>query len=190
VLARRAIRILPPRISLAAADEAVAGSVVSVTGTGQLSNDYLTIVAAAVTDGGRGAIAYTLKGSPVQVTVPGEAGACEIRYMSGWGDKVLARRAIKTVAADVTLAAPDEGVAGSNVPVTWSGPNNENDYITIVERSVPTAVARALPGLSAGRRFRLLRLANPVTARSVMSAATTTRCSPGGPSRLSRARSL
>jgi len=30
------------------------------------------------------------------VTAPGEAGACEIRYMSGWGDKVLARRAIKT----------------------------------------------------------------------------------------------
>ena len=138
VLARRAIKILPPHVSLAAADEAIAGSVVSITWDGpNYPNDYLTIVASAVADGDRGAIAYTLKGSPVQVTAPGEAGACEIRYMSGWGDKVLARRAIKTVAAEVTLTAPDEGVAGSDVPITWSGPNNENDYITIVGKTVP-----------------------------------------------------
>ena len=138
VLARRAMKILPPHVSLTADDEAVAGSVVSITWAGpNYPNDYLTIVAVATADGDRGAIAYTLKGSPVQVTAPGEAGACEIRYMSGWGDKVLARRAIKTLAADVTLTAPDEGVAGSDVPITWSGPNNENDYITVVEKTAP-----------------------------------------------------
>jgi len=138
VLARRAIKILPPHVSLAAADGAVSGSVVSITWDGpNYPNDYLTIVAAAVADGERGAIAYTMNGSPVQVAAPGEAGACEIRYMSGWGDKVLARRAIKIVAAEVTLTAPDEGVAGSDVPITWSGPNNENDYITIVGKTVP-----------------------------------------------------
>jgi Ca-activated chloride channel family protein len=138
VLARRAIKILPPHVSLAAADEALAGSVVSITWDGpNYPNDYLTIVAAGVADGERGAIAYTMSGSPVQVAAPGGAGVCEIRYMSGWGDKVLARRAIKIVAAEVTLTARDEGVAGSDVPITWSGPNNENDYITIVGKTVP-----------------------------------------------------
>jgi len=65
VLARRAMKILPPHVSLTADDEAVAGSVVSITWAGpNYPNDYLTIVAVATADGDRGAIAYTLKARP------------------------------------------------------------------------------------------------------------------------------
>ena len=142
VLARRPIKVLPAQISLAARDEVVAGGVVEITWKGPNNpNDYLTIVAATVPDGSRGAIAYTLHGSPLQVTAPSELGACEIRYISGQGDLVLARRAIKTVAAEVTLTAPAEVVAGASVAVAWTGPNNQNDYLTIVARETPDGAA-------------------------------------------------
>jgi len=138
VLARRPIKILPAHVSLGAAEETVAGALVSITWEGPNDeNDYLTIVPKTAADGGRGAIAYTMKGSPLQLTAPSETGDGEIRYMSGWGDRVLARRMIKIVAGQATLTAPDEGVAGSNVQITWSGPNNENDYITIVAKTAP-----------------------------------------------------
>ena len=138
VLARRPIKILPPHIVLAAADEGVAGSVVSITWEGpNYPDDYITIVAKTVPDGQRGGFAYTLKGSPSAVTAPAEAGDCEIRYMTGWGHKVLARRSIKIVAGLVTLNAPDKGVAGSEVAIVWTGPNNENDFITVVPKATP-----------------------------------------------------
>jgi Ca-activated chloride channel family protein len=138
VLARRPIKILAAEVSLTARDEVVAGAGVEIAWKGPNNeNDYLTIVAQVLPDGSRGAIAYTGRGSPVQVTAPSEAGACEIRYMSGQGDKVLARRALKTVTAGITLAAPEEVVAGSAVTITWTGPNNQNDYITIVAKEIP-----------------------------------------------------
>jgi Ca-activated chloride channel family protein len=137
VLGRRSIKILPADVTLAARDEVVAGAAVEITWKGPNNrNDYLTVVAKTVPDGGRGAIAYTGQGSPLKVTAPGDVGPGEIRYMSGQGDLVLARRAIKFVLAEVTLTAPDEAVAGSAVEVTWTGPNNQNDYLTIVGKTV------------------------------------------------------
>jgi Ca-activated chloride channel homolog len=137
VLGRRPIKILPADITLAARDEVVAGAVVEIAWKGPNNqNDCLTVVAKTVPDGSRGAIAYTAQGSPLKVTAPGEVGAGEIRYMSGQGDLVLGRRAITIIAAQVTLNAPDEAVAGSVVQVAWKGPNNRNDYLTIVGKAV------------------------------------------------------
>jgi Ca-activated chloride channel family protein len=137
VLGRRPIKILPADVTLAARDEVVAGAAVEITWKGPNNrNDYLTVVAKTVPDGGRGAIAYTAQGSPLKVTAPGEVGGGQIRYMSGQGDLVLARRPITIVAAQVTLNAPDEAVAGSAVEVTWTGPNTQNDYLTIVGKAV------------------------------------------------------
>ena len=138
VLARRAIKVLAAEISLAAPDEVVAGAAVQIIWKGPNNlNDYVTVVPKALADGKRAAFAYTLSGSPAQVTTPSDPGACEIRYMSGQGDLVLARRALKTIASSITLAAPEEVVAGSDIAIAWTGPNNENDYITIVPQTLP-----------------------------------------------------
>jgi len=138
VLARRALKLVPAEITLVAPDEVQAGAVVAITWKGPNNeNDYITIVSKATPDGRRSAFAYTQVGSPAQVTAPGDAGACEIRYMSGQGDLVLGRRAVTTVTAGITMSAPEEIVAGSEVAITWKGPNNENDYITIVPQGTP-----------------------------------------------------
>ena len=137
VLGRRPIKIIPADISLTARDEVVAGAVVEITWKGPNNrNDFLTIVGKAVADGERGAIAFTAPGSPAKVTAPAEVGAGEIRYMSGQNDQVLARRPIKILAAEVTLNAPAETVAGSAVEIAWTGPNNRNDFLTIVGNAV------------------------------------------------------
>jgi Ca-activated chloride channel family protein len=142
VLARRAITVLPAEVTLAARDEVAAGAAVEITWKGPNNqDDYITIVAQALPDGSRGNIAYTLQGSPLQVTAPIGVGACEIRYMSGQGDTVLARRLLKVIAAQITLSAPSKAPLGAPVPVAWTGPNNQNDYITIVPKGTPDGTA-------------------------------------------------
>jgi hypothetical protein len=74
-----------------------------------------------------------------------ETGDGEIRYMSGQSRRVLGRRPIKILPADVTLAARDEVVAGAVVEITWKGPNNRNDYLTVVAKTSPTEAAGRSP---------------------------------------------
>jgi len=138
VLARRPINIVAAEVTLNAPAEAVAGSVVQVAWTGPNNrNDYLTIVGKAVADGEHGETAWTAQGSPAKVTAPAEPGPGEIRYMRGSDDKVLARRPITIVAAKITLKAPAKSPLGEPVRIEWTGPNNRNDFLTIVPKDAP-----------------------------------------------------
>jgi hypothetical protein len=138
VLARRPLRIVAPDVSLSAPAEAIAGSAVAVTWTGPANQgDYITVVTAATRDGQYGNYSTVNKGSPLDVTMLMEPGEAELRYMTGRGAQVLARRAIRIVAAEVTLEAPAGATAGSPVSVQWTGPNNVGDYLTIVAKGTP-----------------------------------------------------
>jgi len=140
VLGRRPIMIAAAKIELSAPDEVVAGSTVDVSWKGpNNANDYVTIVPKAAPDSTRGAFAFTGGVTKCQIAAPVEPGDCEIRYVSGQDGAVLGRRALRTVAAEATLTAPGEVMSGSSVSVTWKGPNNENDFITIVAASASTA---------------------------------------------------
>ncbi len=138
VLARRPLRIVTPDVSLSAPAEAVAGSSVSVTWTGPANQgDYITVVAAATKDGLYGNYTTVNKGSPLGVTMLMEPGVAELRYMTGRGAQVLARRPIRVVAAEVTLDAPGSAAVGAPISVKWTGPDNPGDYVTIVARGTP-----------------------------------------------------
>jgi len=95
--------------------------------------DYLTIVAADAEDGTWNNYAYTRDGSPVTLTAPDEPGAYEVRYMPEGSGQVLGRASVEVTPVEATLEAPAEVVAGSEIEVQWTGPNNEGDYLTIVE---------------------------------------------------------
>ena len=78
--------------------EVVGGLEFEVTWTGPDNNrDYVTVVAASAPDGQYGAYVETRAGSPLNLKMPGEPGDLELRYVSGQGDKVLARRPIQVV---------------------------------------------------------------------------------------------
>jgi Ca-activated chloride channel family protein len=138
VLARRAIRIEEAKVTLQAPDQVTAGTVFKVEWTGpNNSHDFVTIVPKDTRDGQYRNYADTARGPVLDVTAPVEPGEAELRYMTGAGSRVLARRPITVLAATVSLDAPAEAVAGAAVPVGWTGPNNRGDYITIVRQGTP-----------------------------------------------------
>jgi Ca-activated chloride channel family protein len=151
VLARRPLTIAAATVTLEAAEEATAGTVVAVEWSGPgNAGDYITIIPRDWADGRYANYAGTVAGRVAQVTAPVEPGDCEIRYMTGQGAKVLARRPLRIVAALVTLTAPTRAKAGGTVEVEWTGPGNAGDYITVVPRDWGDGKYGNYAGLRAG----------------------------------------
>lgn len=140
VLARRSILITLPKVTLEAPTEIVEGGDVSITWSAPSNRgDYITVVPKALPDGRYGNNNDVSRGSPLRVQAPMGAGPGEIRYMTGQGARVIARRDITFLPAKVTLDAVDAAEAGSTVEVVWTGPNNRGDYLTIVMAGAPDA---------------------------------------------------
>lgn len=138
VLARRPIRVVLPSVVISAPSDVIAGRTIQIGWTGpNNAGDYITVVPIQTPDGQYANYTNTATGSPLNLLMPIMVGDAELRYMTGQGNKVLARRAIRIVAAEVTLSAPAEGAAGTAVSITWTGPNNSGDYITVVTKSTP-----------------------------------------------------
>jgi hypothetical protein len=138
VLARRPIKVAAADITMAAPESAVAGTTIEVTWTGPNNkDDYITIVPAELPEGRYGNYTNTSKGSPLSLLTPIMAGSAELRYMTGQGAKVLGRRPIRIAAADITIAASPEAAVGSAIRITWTGPDNPGDYITVVAKTIP-----------------------------------------------------
>lgn len=100
------------------------------------SDDYITIVPKSLEDGKYERYSYTRDGNPLKVEAPMEPGECEIRYQNDRGGKVLARIDLKVVEPEISLKAPSEVAAGTTVSIEWTGPNNSDDYITIVPKTL------------------------------------------------------
>jgi len=158
ILGRAPVEVVPAGATLDAAAEVVLGAQLSVAWTGPNNpRDYVTIVPKETPDGQYGnSYTYTDKGSPLIVTAPTETGEAELRYMTGQGNKVLARRPVRIVMADVSLSAPAEAVAGTNLEVTWTGPNNAGDYITVVPRETPDGNYGNCTATAGGSPLKLL----------------------------------
>lgn len=138
VIGRRAIRIILPDVSLSAPAVVIAGSTIAVAWVGPNNpGDFVTIVPRATGDGGYGNYTYTREGSPMSLLAPLITGEAELRYMTGQGNKVIARRAIELLAVEASLSAAPEGRAGTAITITWTGPNYAGDYITIVPANRP-----------------------------------------------------
>lgn len=138
VLARSPIVVTDNAVTLRAPDVVTAGTVVSVSWTGPNNEgDYLTFVPRTLPDGQYRNYTYTNQGSPLDLTAPIEPGDIELRYMTGQGAKVLQRFPLRVVAADITLAAPASVRAGESIAVTWTGPDNAGDYLTLVPATLP-----------------------------------------------------
>jgi len=120
-------------VELSAAPTAAAGSAVQITWDGPDNrNDYITVVPAGASEGESGKYTYTREGSPLSLQVPDEAGTYEFRYISAQSKRILASLPVTVTEVSVTLEASPTAAAGSAVSITWDGPDNRNDYITVV----------------------------------------------------------
>ncbi len=120
--------------TLDAPEQVAAGAKFEVIWTGpNHQSDYVTIVEIGADEGSYLGYGYTQNGSPADVTAPDGLGTYELRYVHGPSDKTLATRMIEVTAISGALEAPDSVAAGAAFDVAWTGPDNQGDFITIVE---------------------------------------------------------
>ncbi|MEN8719576.1 MAG: hypothetical protein ABF296_04860 [Oceanococcaceae bacterium] len=133
VLARQTVTVEPVEASIRAPETAKAGATIDAEWSGpNYRRDYIGVYAPEKR-GGRGSInhADTDDGNPARLQMPPEAGDYEIRYIQRQGREVLARQAIRVEAVTASLNAPQSAPAGTTIPVEWTGPNYQRDYIGI-----------------------------------------------------------
>ena len=123
-----------PVAALAAPQSAAMGSsfTVSWEAAEQDPRDYVTIVPMGAEEGDHGD--YTRVGDETEGTLraPAEAGLYEVRYVLDEGKRTLASVEIEIVAAEASVSAPEQAIAGERFPVSWSEGIHPRDYVTIV----------------------------------------------------------
>lgn len=119
--------------TLAAVPTAVAGSEITVDWTGPgLSGDFITIVDVSLESPETGNISYTADGAQLKLLTPDVPGEYELQYVTGETNIVVTSLPISLTAPEVSINATDEAIVGSELSMTWQGPNNKNDLITVV----------------------------------------------------------
>jgi Ca-activated chloride channel family protein len=93
--------------------------------------DYISVARPDQRPGSYVNYTYAREGSPLNVWAPSEAGTYEVRYVLGRGDKLLAKTTIEIKAVTAKVTAPASTKAGEVFEVTWQGPDNKSDYISI-----------------------------------------------------------
>jgi Ca-activated chloride channel family protein len=165
VLGKASLVVSEATASVTGPDSVILGKTVSISWTGPDNDgDYITVVAQGTPDGNYGNYTLTSKGSPLELTMPVDAGDAELRYMTGQGAKVLARRPIKIATPDVSLNAPDRVEAGGIFQASWTGPNNHGDYITIVPKNLPDGQYANYTETDTGSPMNLTALIEPGSA--------------------------
>ncbi|AIZ45845.1 hypothetical protein QR90_13345 [Deinococcus radiopugnans] len=128
------------RYAVSSPKTAGAGSVVEVKWTGPNNpGDYVTVVPKGTPVGQYKDYFYTKDGNPGKLTVPLDPGEYELRYSSEKAspNPTLASAPITLTPPTYGLSAPKAVLAGSQVEVRWTGPNNPGDYVTVVEKGAP-----------------------------------------------------
>lgn len=132
-LATRQIEVTPVTATVAVSGTLVAGNTVQVDWTGPgYRDDFLAVLPG---DGGRWvSYTYAREGAPLTLQLPSEPGDYQVAYIMGQRDTVLTTLPITVTDTAATVAGPPEGIAGDTVPVTWTGPDYQGDYIAVTER--------------------------------------------------------
>ncbi len=135
VIARQPITIGEVTASVTAPAQVAAGAKFKVSWAGPNNpRDFVTLVTAGTREKTYQRYVYTDKGNTLEFTAPEEPGSYELRYATGQGYLTLARAPIAVVAVTGTIAGPAQSVAGETFKVTWKGPDNARNFVTIVPK--------------------------------------------------------
>jgi Ca-activated chloride channel family protein len=125
---------LDAALTLTPSGSAPAGSAVSVKWSGpNRPGDYVTVVKTGASVAEYLDYAETKSGNPLEITLPVEPGAYEMRYVLGRPQRVLASAPIAAAATSASLAAPASAGAGASIAVSWNGPAQSGDWVTVVK---------------------------------------------------------
>jgi hypothetical protein len=135
IIGKRPIVVGSVSASITAPQSVAAGKKIQIAWQGPNNpRDFITIVKAGTAQKQYGAYEYSSKGSPVEMLAPDVAGEYEVRYLTAQTYATLATARITVTSVTATLKGPAQAVAGTTFAVTWQGPNNPRDYVTIVKK--------------------------------------------------------
>src|SRR5687768_4204615 len=116
----------------------VAGARFNVALTGPKNpGDYVTLAAAGAPTNAYANYADVKGDAAVELTAPVEAGSYELRYVTVRSKTVLGRAPLTVLEAAASVSGPAQAVLGTTVSVSWTGPNNAGDYVTVVAVGTP-----------------------------------------------------
>ncbi len=127
-----------PDATLNVADTAIAGDTIPVEWTGpDGQSDYISTAEIGERPNTYETYTYTRDGSPLQLQMPALPGEYEIRYVWNETDDILASQVITVTEVDAALEAVGTAAAGEDIRVSWTGPDYQNDYISVAEIGKP-----------------------------------------------------
>jgi hypothetical protein len=133
VIGQAALTVGRVAAEVGAPAEAQAGSEVSVTWAGpNAALDYVSVDLEGAADDDYGPYAYTAGGSPLTIRLPEEPGSYLVRYHMGQSNAVIGTAPIRVLPNTATLRGPASVVGSTDFEVSWTGPDNSGDYVTIV----------------------------------------------------------
>jgi len=97
----------------------------------------------------------------VVLMAPDEAGAYEIRYLTGGQYQTLAALPITVGGTDATVQAPEQVTAREVFEVTWSGPNNRLDYVGVFAEGATSNVQNSYAYTRRGNPVKIKAPAEP-----------------------------
>ncbi len=131
-------RLTPATLSVPA--QVAAGATFPLSWTGPDNpGDYITIALPEAGADATGNYQLTQQGGVLNLTAPMEPGAYEVRYVAARSRTILGRAPLEVLPVTAAIEAPAEIVLGAPFTVSWTGPNNAGDYITIVAKEMPDA---------------------------------------------------
>lgn len=132
-MARADIEVMEPEVAVSGPETALAGSKFKVTWTGAVApNDYINIVPMGTEEGKFGNYFVVRGNTEGDIQAPSETGLYELRYILREGTKTLATAMVEIVEPEVSVSAPSEIRAGSEIKVSWTGAVDQADYINLV----------------------------------------------------------
>lgn len=135
VIAKRAITVVAVGANITAPKAAAAGSEVTITFAGPRTHgDWVTVVPKGSAPTDYRDYFDADRAAPYVLQMPLESGAHEIRYVQG-GQKILVAVPIELTPVSAKLTAPPRAKAGTEIDVTWQGPNYKGDWLTVTKPS-------------------------------------------------------
>jgi len=129
------LKVTPVTATIDAAPSVPVGSQLKIMWTGPNNEgDYIAIFQESEDDKQYVSYVNTSSGNPARIQAPAKTGKYQLRYIMGKSRKVLARRDILVSEVSGKVEAQESVFAGSDIQITWIGPNNSSDYITIVPK--------------------------------------------------------
>ena len=135
IVARQTLTVGAVSASVTAPKQVAAGAKFQVAWTGPNNpRDFVTLVKAGAAERSYDRYDYTASGPTLTLTAPDTAGEYELRYATGQDYLTLARAPVTVTSIQGSLTGPAAVVAGDSFKVTWKGPDNPRNFITIVAK--------------------------------------------------------